>query len=69
MKKLIALALFVAGSAAVFAGCLNGNFERTAVVITPDGDGGTETYCCTPVGDGSELSCTDGETWWNEPNW
>ncbi len=22
-----------------------------------------ETWCCTPVGDGSDYSCTNGESW------
>ena len=66
MKKLLGIALFVVSSAAVFAGCLNGNEERDMIAITPNGSY-IDTYCCTPVGDGSVQSCTDGEDWWNEP--
>lgn len=67
MKKWIALGIFCLVSClAVWAECAPGHIRRVEIIVTPDGVG-SSGYCCIPVGDGSELSCTDGTDWWNEP--
>ncbi len=63
-KRLLGLLAFFALVPLVVAGCLPGNghpvfeLEDGSLLIVTD-------WCCTPVGDGSELSCTDGEVWFN----
>lgn len=60
MKKLfflLAIMTFIGGSAFAAISCQDGNFAAV------DQNGGE--WCCTEVGDGSELSCTDGEVWVN----
>jgi len=48
----------LAVGAIVWAGCKPGNTPYV-------NEQGTEEWCCVPVGDGSVLSCTDGDDWFN----
>jgi len=59
---LIICSLSITGFA-LWAGCKPGNIEYLPVGGVPQ-----ESLCCVPVGDGSVLSCTDGETWQNVPS-
>ena len=74
MKKLIGLiVLAILSLGHVGADCIGnttGSVECGGFKIEGTFEGmegtfvvGGETWCCTPVGDGSDYSCTDGESW------
>jgi len=60
-KLFLVLSLLSVSGFAVWAKCQPGNNELKPI-------GGGESLCCVPVGDGSVLSCTDGDTWFNVPS-
>ena len=69
MKKLLCVLLtsaIMSASALAFhhGPCKEGN----DAYLIDWGDGTGTVVCCVEVGDGSELSCTDGDTWINLPN-
>jgi len=67
MKVLVATCLFVSSFCVLFAEstgpCKPGNEPVENIECFPDCPA-EEIWCCTPVGDGSAVSCTDGESWW-----
>lgn len=51
----------------VLADCIGNTTHSCQVleaIVTPGGTtAGSNTWCCTPVGNGSDYSCTDGSSW------
>ena len=72
MKKLICLAvLTMLPLGYVVAECIGNTTQSVSCTsVESDPDGGpfdtiftSEEWCCTPVGDGSDSSCTNGTSW------
>jgi len=59
----VTLTTTIAFGCSTWAGCLPGNEE-----YFPTQNPSAETWCCKPVGDGTVLSCTDGDSWFNVPH-
>jgi len=68
-KKLLSVSIFVLalsfGLAALAFPCKEGNMT---FLPSDDPENLEGAWCCVPVGDGSELSSTDGDIWFNVPN-
>ena len=63
MKLATCLMHFLLSVATIAGGCKDGNQEVKPMYCYPDCPE-EEILCCVPVGDGSAMSCTDGEDWW-----
>jgi hypothetical protein len=64
MVGLLFLSITV-GFSALAEPCMPGNIP----FFDPfDEDPIASAWCCVPVGDGTVLSCTDGDTWFNVPS-
>jgi len=67
MKKVTLVIFVLAIVTAAFSyaeSCMPGHIWK----LEHEDDDTYSLACCVPVGDGSELSCTDGQSWWNEDN-
>jgi len=63
MLKKVSLIFFLVSLSAAFlvAGCKDGHIT----FIDPEDPDPANDVCCVPVGDGTVLSCTDGDVWFN----